>query len=68
MHACAVAKRLPTFKSYTVDVRVRQFRKVDGCDIEFVDFSSHKGRLLLAGYVDSLDRKSVEFQELVSAF
>ncbi len=39
---------LPTFKGYTVDVRLRQFRKADyGHKIEFVEFDSEKGRKLL---------------------
>jgi hypothetical protein len=39
---------LPVFRGYTVDVRLRQFRKVKpGQIIEFVDFDSPKGRKLL---------------------
>lgn len=40
-------KILPIFKGYTVDLRLRQFRKIDQDNIEFVDFSSKKGRQLL---------------------
>ena len=41
--------KLPEFKGYTVDVRLRQFRKVDRSkpNIEFVDFDSEKGKELL---------------------
>lgn len=42
-------RRLPVFKDYTVDVRLREFRKADyqrGL-LEFVRFDSPKGRKLL---------------------
>lgn len=40
---------LPTFRGYTVDKRLKQFRKViRGCQIEFIDFDSEKGKKLLA--------------------
>ena len=40
--------KLPTFKGYTVDFRVRQFRKVHPDDfIEFVEFSDRKGLELI---------------------
>ena len=35
-------KRLPVFEGYTVDVRLKQFRKVKGESIEFIDFDSVK--------------------------
>lgn len=41
--------KLPEFKGYTVDERLRQFRRVDKnkpC-IEFIDFNSEKGQELL---------------------
>ena len=42
-------RELPTFEGYTVDERLREFRKVDRekCTIEFVPFDSAKGRKLL---------------------
>ena len=44
-------RRLPTFKGYTVDLRLREFRKMDpGKDCEWVRFDSPKGRKLLEGY------------------
>jgi hypothetical protein len=43
-------RKLPTFKGYTVDERLREFRKV-GADvpwgIEFIPFSSKRGRKLI---------------------
>ena len=47
-----MVKELPTFKGYTVDERLQQFRKVDRDkpSIEFVEFDSDKGQELLAEY------------------
>ena len=47
--------KLPEFKGYTVDERLKQFRKVDRKkpDIEFIDFDSEKGKKLLAEYEES---------------
>jgi hypothetical protein len=44
-----MAKELPTFKGYTIDKRLRQFRKVDRekPNIDFVDFDSEEGEKLL---------------------
>lgn len=40
--------QLPTFDGYTVDPRLKQFRKaVPHSDLEFIDFDSEKGRELL---------------------
>jgi len=40
---------LPTFRGYTIDPRLRQFRKVIPYkSIEFIDFNSEKGQELLA--------------------
>lgn len=49
--------KLPEFKGYTVDQRLKQFRKVDRNkpSIEFVDFDSEKGQELLAQYEESLE-------------
>ena len=41
-------RKLPEFKGYTVDERLREFRKVvHGKSIEFIDFGSKKGIKLL---------------------
>jgi hypothetical protein len=49
--------KLPEFKGYTVDERLKQFRKVDRDkpSIEFVDFDSDEGQELLAEYEDQED-------------
>ena len=44
-------RRLPEFLGYTVDERLREFRKVVyGKSIEFIDFDSPKGIRLLKKY------------------
>ena len=47
--------KLPEFKGYTVDERLKQFRKVDRGkpSIEFVDFDSEEGEKLLEEYEES---------------
>jgi len=50
-----MVKELPTFKGYTVDKRLKQFRKVDKSkpSIDFVDFDSEEGQGLLVEYEES---------------
>ena len=39
---------LPTFKGYTVDVRLREFRRaIPNVTLEFIPFKSPKGQKLL---------------------
>lgn len=41
---------LPTFNGWTIDARLRQFRKVERGEnpkIEFMDFDSEEGRALI---------------------
>jgi len=61
-----MVKALPTFKAYTVDERLRQFRKVDRNkpSIDFVDFDSAEGRKLLEEYKESLDQFERNDQKL----
>jgi len=56
------SKKLPEFKGYTVDERLREFRKVvHGRSIEFIDFDSKKGRKLFRKM-----RKGGDFYAMVS--
>ena len=52
-----MVKELPRFKGYTVDTKLKQFRKVDKAKpcIDFVDFESEEGQELLDGYEESLE-------------
>jgi hypothetical protein len=39
---------LPTFKGYTVDMRLRQFRRaIPDVTLEFIPFNSPRGEILL---------------------
>lgn len=59
---------LPTFQGYTVDVRLKEFRKADlRQGIEFVSFGSPKGEKLLEAYIKTLNVKhGNNFQILLS--
>ena len=63
-----MAKVLPVFKGYTVDMRLRQFRKVTPPtqEIEFIDFSSPQGSDLYEEYLGSLNENSPELWEAVA--
>lgn len=42
-------RKLKAFQGFTVDLRLRQFRKVEyGKQLDFIDFDSKEGRKLLA--------------------
>ena len=61
-----MVKYLPIFREYTVDERLREFRKVErGINqrIEFVPFDSDQGRRLLK---EMRRRRGVELQGLSS--
>src|SRR5712692_198078 len=50
---------LPTFKGYTIDFRLRQFRKAEyGKALEFIDFDSEEGQRLL----DELEAEMYEVE------
>ena len=59
---------LPIFKGYTVDARLGQFRKVfKSGAIEFLEFDSEKGDVLLTKYIKTLDTDSEEFKQIARA-
>ena len=63
-----MVKQLPIFKGFTVDVRLREFRKgtpISG--MEFVSFDSPEGEVLLEGYIDTLDANNKEDLQLLTA-
>lgn len=58
-------KRLPTYRGYIVDVKLREFRKIKyGKTLEFIPFDSEKGDRLLAALIKSLPQKSKLFEEI----
>ena len=45
---------LPTFKGYTVDMRLKEFRKaVWGEEVEFLSFEGEKGRRLIIAFLQT---------------
>ena len=47
-------RELPAFKGYTVDIRLKQFRKMTfGQMPEFIEFDSPKGKPILEEYLES---------------
>ena len=53
-YVCSMLKKLRLYRGYTVDTRLKEFRKVhrgknSELIIEFVPFSSAKGKKLLLG-------------------
>jgi len=60
-----MVKVLPVFKGYTVDVRLRQFRKGSPeTGMEFIDFSSPEGDDMLEEYIGTLDKNSPDFRKI----
>jgi len=60
--------KLPEFKGYTIDVKLKQFRKVSkNKGIEFIDFNILKGDKLLAKYIDTLDLNNLWDKETLNA-
>jgi hypothetical protein len=59
---------LPTFRGYTVDVRCREFRKIDADTAwelwEFIDFDSDRGEEMLQALIQLLPVDSILFHEL----
>ena len=51
------ARELPIFRGYTVDLRLKEFRKINKSGIKFIPFNSHEGDLLLSSYIKSLPRE-----------
>jgi hypothetical protein len=50
--------KLPTYKGYTVDIRLKEFRKADiKKGLEFIPFDSDRGDKLLNGYLKTLSKK-----------
>jgi len=62
-----MVRQLPSVKGWTMDVRLKQFRKVDPQKgIVFVDFKSAEGDSLLGEAISKLDMKKKEDKELLS--
>lgn len=59
-------RQLPTFKGYTIDARLKEFRKVDPLwGMEFIRFETPKGEALLEELVESTNAHTKEGMELL---
>jgi hypothetical protein len=55
--------QLPTFEGYTVDLRLKQFRKaIPGKTLEFVSFDSPEGKRMVARYAYDLGQRYAKAQ------
>ena len=52
--------QLPIYNGWTVDLRLKQFRRILPDGIEFVDFDSAHGDVLLFNYLNSLPDNEAE--------
>ena len=60
--------RLPIFEGYCVDVRLKEFRKVNNQQIDFISFQSKKGEKILNRYIKTLNPESKEFKVFIHYF
>ncbi len=65
-------RKLPIFKGYTVDGRLKEFRKVEcpadhSKPIEFIPFDSEEGDRLLCELIKTLPTTSRLFKEIADA-
>jgi hypothetical protein len=61
-------RKLPTFNGYTVDARLREFRKADpDHGLDFIPFESPEGQELLDHLMDHLDGGKPDDRALIAA-
>lgn len=65
-------RTLPIFKGWTVDARLKQFRRIKKqseffAGMEYLNFDTDKGDRLLTQYIKKLDKNSEEFNEIARA-
>ena len=59
-------RQLPVFKGYTVDIRLKEFRRIDPqWGIAFIPFDSEEGRVVLDEYILSIDADTPEGMEIL---
>lgn len=57
--------KLPIWKTWTIDLRLKQFRRVGRDGIEFVDFDSDDGKKLMIEYCEE---QKEYYQELADDY
>ena len=56
--------QLPTFNGWTVDARLKQFRKANPKEgMIFLDFNTAEGKQLLAELIDTLNMRKMRKQQ-----
>lgn len=60
-------RKLPEYKGYTIDCRLRQIRKITEKVSIFLDFDSSEGDAILSEYINTLDIDSIEFKTIADA-
>ena len=51
-------RKLPTYKGYTVDLRLKEFRKAEyGKALEFLPFDSEKGKKMVTEFLKTPEGK-----------
>jgi hypothetical protein len=55
---------LPTFRGWTVDARLKEFRRTGPNGMEYLSFNTDEGDDLLSEYIAQLVISSREFQEV----
>lgn len=62
-----MARKLPTYRGYTVDVRLKEFRWLEyGKRWEIIRFDSPKGDVLLAKFIATLNPNIPEERQFLS--
>ncbi len=62
-----MANQLPIFKGYTVDIRLKEFRRIEyGKRLKFIRFDSPKGDRLLEQFITTIDHKTKQGIRLLS--
>ena len=57
---------LPKFEGYTVDIRLKEFRRVNlHQGFEFIPFDSLKGDMLLEGFIEAINADTNEGREML---
>ena len=59
--------KLPTFKGYTVDVRLKEFRRIQyGRKCDLIPFDSPKGDALLEKFIATINPRTPQGLQLLS--
>jgi hypothetical protein len=58
----------PFFKGYTVDVKHHQFRRVNATTIEFLDFTSPNGEIVMGEYISALRQEGKGEMDILAIF